>query len=227
MLEPDGSNVAEVLWQLRDQEVEFVQQDDTKLTMPLPEMTDYVLQTLLNLRQPVKVEQVAKDILEIRVGTLGPEPFTVTLSDVGLGYNQILPVVVQGLLTPPGGLVILEQPEIHLHPDVQAKLVTFFAGLAKSDRRVLIETHSSHIIEHLCLAIAQDKTDWLAKNAQVLFVHAPDQEHPSARIEPVDITPYGEILNWPPHFLPDIAELDEKIIRAAFAKQEADARSSQ
>jgi hypothetical protein len=43
----------------------------------------------------------------------------------------------------------------------------------------------------------------------------------------VDITPYGEILNWPPHFLPDIAELDEKIIRAAFAKQEADARSSQ
>jgi predicted ATPase len=144
-----------------------------------------------------------------------------------LGYNQILPVVVQGLLTPPGGLVIFEQPEIHLHPDVQAKLITFFVGLARSGRRVLVETHSSHMIEYLCLEIAQDPTNWLADHAQALFVHAPDADHPSARIEPIAITPYGEILNWPPNFMPDIAALDEKIIQAGFAKREKALESSQ
>jgi predicted ATPase len=136
-----------------------------------------------------------------------------------LGYNQILPVVIQGLLTPPGGLVIFEQPEIHLHPDVQAKLIKFFVGLARSGRRVLVETHSSHMIEHLCLEIAQDETNSLAKNTQTLFVHAPDKTHKYPRIEKIEITPYGEILNWPKSFLPDVAALDEKIIKAGFEKQ--------
>jgi predicted ATPase len=170
----------------------------------------------------VTVEQAAQDILEIKVQTLGPRSFPITLTDVGLGYNQILPVVIQGLLTPPGGLVIFEQPEIHLHPDVQAKLITFFVGLAKAGRRVLVETHSSHLIEHLCLAIAHDQSeeDWLVNHTGVLFVHPPDKQRASAHIEPIEITPYGEILNWPPHFLSDTANLDEEIIRAGFAKRQ-------
>jgi predicted ATPase len=222
ILEPDGSNVAEVLWQLRDEPVAFVLPDsEADCTLPLAEMTDVVIREVLGLRQAVRVEEVAKDILEVKVQTLGPEPFPVSLADVGLGYNQVLPVIVQGLLTLPGGLVIFEQPEIHLHPDVQARLILFFVGLAKSGRRVLVETHSSHMIEHLCLAIARDPTDRLAEEAQALFVHAPDHQHPSARIESVTITPYGEIINWPLHFLPDVAELDEAIIKAGFAKQKA------
>lgn len=219
MLEPDGSNFAEVLWQLRDEDVQFVHLGVGRKHMPLAEMTDYVLREVLELRQTVQVEQAAKDILEVRVQTLGPHPFAVALTDVGLGYNQILPVVVQGLLTPPSGLVIFEQPEIHLHPDVQAKLISFFVGLARAERRVLVETHSSHMIEYLCLEIARDDTNWLANNAQALFIHAPDAAYESARIEPIEITPYGEILNWPTHFLPDVAALDEEIIKAGFAKQ--------
>jgi predicted ATPase len=222
MLEPDGSNFAEVLWQLRDEVVTFVHPRDGSECMPLAEMTDHVLREVLELHQSVTVEQAAQDILEIKVQTLGPRSFPITLTDVGLGYNQILPVVIQGLLTPPGGLVIFEQPEIHLHPDVQAKLITFFVGLAKAGRRVLVETHSSHLIEHLCLAIAHDQSeeDWLVNHTGVLFVHPPDTRRASAHIEPIKITPYGEILNWPPHFLPDIATLDEEIIRAGFAKRQ-------
>jgi len=219
VLSPDGSNVAELLWQLRDEEVEFVNPSMAGKKR-LPVMVDYILREVLGLEQSVSVEQVSKDILQVKVLTLGPEAWSITLSDVGLGYNQVLPLVVQGLLTPPGGLVIFEQPEIHLHPDVQAKLISFFIGLAKSGRRVLVETHSSHMVEHLCLAIVQDHSNWLVENAQTLFVHPPDENHLGARIEPIHITPYGEIRNWPPHFLPDIAELDDQIIRAAFAKQQ-------
>jgi predicted ATPase len=226
-LEPDGSNFAEVLWRLGDEPVDFVHPGIGEKHLPLDQMTAYVLREVLNLRQAVRVEEAASDILQIEVETLGSQPYTVTLADVGLGYNQILPVVVQGLLTPTGGLVIFEQPEIHLHPDVQAKLVTFLVGLARSGRRVLVETHSSHMIEYLCLEIVQDPTNWLADHAQALFVHAPDEDHPGARIEPIEITPYGEILNWPPNFLPDIAALDAQIIQAGFAKREKAQESSQ
>jgi predicted ATPase len=225
LLEPDGSNFAEVLWQLRDEDVEFVDPETKeKKQLPLSRMTDFVLQEVLELRQSVRVEQPTKDVLEVGVETLGPDPVLVALPDVGLGYNQILPVVIQGLLTPPRGLVIFEQPEIHLHPDVQAQLISFFTGLARSGRRVLVETHSSHMIEHLCLEIAQDETNWLADGARTLFVHAPDSTHDSAHIETIEITPYGEILNWPPSFLPDTAALDEKIIKAGFSKRQKDQR---
>lgn len=224
LLEPDGHNFAEVLWLLREEPVTFVHPENNKKSGTLAEITDYVLREVLQLKQPVRVEPAADgrpDIVEVKIDTLGPHPFPVTLADVGLGYNQILPVVIQGLLTPPGGLVIFEQPEIHLHPDVQAKLILFFIGLAKSGRRVLVETHSSYMIDHLCLAIAQDQgsEDWLAHHASVLFVHPPDQEHPGARIESVQIDPYGHILNWPPHFMPDTAGVYEAILSAGFAKR--------
>jgi len=220
LLEPDGSNFAEVLWQLRDEGVEFVDpKTRKKRKLPLSKMTDFVLQEVLELRQSVRVEQATKDILEVGVETLGPEPFLVALPDVGLGYNQILPVVIQGLLTPRGGLIIFEQPEIHLHPDVQAKLISFFVGLARAGRRVLVETHSSHMVDSLCLEIAKDRKQ-LEKQVSVLFVNPPDKKHGSARIVPVEINRYGEVLNWPSRFMPDTAALQREVLRESIAKQE-------
>lgn len=220
-LDPNGGNFAAVLWRFRNEPVWFVFPDGSQRALPLQEMITRVLSEVLHLSQTVQVQPIGnrEDILEVRVETLGKKRFSINLAGVGLGYNQVLPVIVQGLLTPPGGLVIFEQPEIHLHPDVQAKLILFFTGLARSGRRVLVETHSSHMIEHLCLEIAEDRSNWLVENAQTLFVHAPDADHAGAWIEPVIITPYGEILNWPSHFLPDIAALDEAILKAGFAKQ--------
>jgi len=232
LLEANGSNFAQVLWRYRERKVSFEHPQlpypnrDRPYIMELYPLVAWILRDLLGLEQSVTIKAVAEgreDILEVVVETLGAKPVSVTLADVGLGYNQILPLVIQGLLTPPGGLVIFEQPEIHLHPDVQAKLILFFIGLAKSGRRVLVETHSSYMIDHLCLAIAQDQgaEDWLAHNASVLFVHPPDQEYPGARIEPVQINPYGDILNYPPHFMPNTAELYEAILRAGYVKRQA------
>jgi predicted ATPase len=226
MLTPDGSNVAEVLWQLRKEKVKFVHPRDGKKQKSLPEMTDYVLRKVLGLQQTVSVDQVAKDILEIRVRTLGPKSLPVTLADVGLGYNQILPVIVQGLLTPPGGLAIFEQPEIHLHPNVQARLIVFFVGLIRSGRHILVETHSSHMIDSLCLEIAKNRKE-LEEQVNVLFVHPPDKEHRSARIESVKINRYGEVLNWPSGFMPDTLALRRELLQESIAKHEEDARKPQ
>ncbi|MEA3310273.1 MAG: AAA family ATPase [Chloroflexota bacterium] len=226
-----GADFAFVLWARGRDKVSFVNQEGKLIKSDLRGAVRQVLVDILGLDQYKGVQEIDVGQIAVRFAPLGfasksQEDKDLLLSEVGLGYNQILPVIVHGLLTPPGGLVIFEQPEIHLHPDVQAKLVQFFVGLAKAGRRVLVETHSSHMIEHLCLEIAQDDTNWLAQNAQTLFIHAPDATHKSARIETIEITPYGEILNWPPYFLPDVAALDEEIIRAGFARQQKERETS-
>ena len=221
VLNPNGSNFAEVLWRFREQVVPFVNPNGDELELPLRDMVARILRETLGLKQRVQVKPVAQglDILEVKVQTLGATPALVTLPDVGLGYNQILPIIIQGLLTPHGGLVIFEQPEIHLHPEVQLRLINFFIGLARAGRWVLVETHSNLQVESLCLAIAKAHRDQLEKKVNILFVHPPDEKHPSARIEPVRINSYGEILNWPPYFLPDMASLYEETLAAGLAKQ--------
>jgi predicted ATPase len=220
-LDSHGSNFPQVLWYSRDEKVRLVHPAVPSEKFPLSDMVTRVLNDVLLLKQRVQVQPVGEreDLLEVRVDTLGSEPIQVGLADVGLGYNQVLPIVIQGLLTPPGSLVIFEQPEIHLHFDVQAQLINFFIGLARAGRRVLVETHSSHMVDSLCLAIVKDRTNWLADNSQVLFVHPPDEHNSSASIEPVQTDRYGKILNYPPHFLPDIAALYEEAIREGFAKR--------
>ena len=225
VLNPNGSNFAEVLWRFRSEQVSFAHPngEPREVSLPLQEMVARVLSETLGLQQRVFVKPVGEreDILEVKVETDGATPLEVTLADVGLGYNQVLPIIVQGLLTPPGGLVIFEQPEIHLHPEIQARLINFFTGLARTGRRVLVETHSSHQIDQLCLAIVKDRSNWLVENAKILFIRRNplDKDHASAIIEPVQINRYGEITNWPPDFLPDTTALHETLLRESLAKR--------
>jgi predicted ATPase len=233
-VDPTGRNFAEILWRLREEPVSFYHQNlpepkDLNLNkgqLPLKDMVTWVLEEVLQLKQRVSVQPVGNQeaILEVLVETLGlsaenGDRLKVPLSSVGLGYNQILPLVIQGLLTPPGAMVIYEQPEIHLHPEVQANLVPFFIGLIRSGRQVLVETHSNHIVDQLCLQIVKDREYELEKNAKVLFVHPPDNENNSSRIEGVQIDSTGVIQNYPKHFIPDYAGLLEQITKEGFKKR--------
>jgi predicted ATPase len=221
LLAPNGENFAEVLWRFREELVCFADPNGNEIKRPLSDMVTQVLSDILGLKQRVTVKAVGEreDILEVKVKTVGSTGTEVTLPDVGLGYNQVLPIIVQGLLTPPGALVIFEQPEIHLHPEIHARLIDFFSGLARTGRRVLIETHSTYMVDNLCLAIVKDRSNWLLDASQVLFVHPPDEQAASAKIELVQINRYGKILNYPPNFLPDVAVIYEQIIKESFAKR--------
>lgn len=93
----------------------------------------------------------------------------VDLCHMGFGLSQILPVVVQGLLVPVGGTFIVEDSDVHMHPNVQAMMMNFFIDLIRHGRRVIVETHSDHIVTRLRLLIA--KSDSLKKeDVNVCFV---------------------------------------------------------
>ena len=96
LLAPNGENFAEVLWRFREEPVHFADPNGNQFERPLSDMVTLVLSDILGLKQRVTVKPVGEreDILEVKVKTLGPTGTEVTLPDVGLGYNQVLPIIV-------------------------------------------------------------------------------------------------------------------------------------
>jgi len=74
-------------------------------------------------------------------------------TSVGFGLSYTLPVIVALLATPPGGLVLLENPEAHLHPRGQMAMGELIARAASAGVQVLVETHSDHVLNGLRLAV--------------------------------------------------------------------------
>lgn len=146
--------------------------------MDLPEVT------------PTSLRQ---SLYELKVGELG-----VALPDVGFGVSQVLPIVVECLRAAPGDLIILEQPEIHLHPKVQAALADFFISRAKDGVTFVIESHSEYMIKRLCRRISENTIPWLSDFVNITFVSQKDSD--LARCEQVRLNEFGEILNWPEGF---------------------------
>lgn len=68
---------------------------------------------------------------------------------LGTGVSQTIPVIIISLLCRPGQLVMLEQPELHLHPDAQQKLLDFFLACVSTGRKILFETHSEYMVNRL------------------------------------------------------------------------------
>ena len=113
-----------------------------------------------------------------------------------------------GLLAPSDTLLIIEQPELHLHPRVQARLGDFFVGLSKCKKQCLIETHSENLVNqlryHIVQAGGQDKSDCM-----IYFVD--QDEKGAARFEPVEISAKGNILNWPEGFFDETMHQEDRI----------------
>jgi predicted ATPase len=149
----------------------------------------------------------------------------VTIADVGFGVSQLLPVIVAGLWAQSGSTLILEQPEIHLHPRLQGKLADFFLCMVELGKNIIIETHSEHLINVLRLRIAQDKSNEIKKRIGILFVRPPLQtkrytQFQSSIIENLKVDEYGKVINWPVDFFPEAGDLNENILKARFEKLE-------
>jgi hypothetical protein len=110
----------------------------------------------LGLADEIKLSAVAKDanLFSISLDNAGCRG-EANIVDVGFGVSQILPVIVQGLLLSPGATFVVQQPEIHLHPDAQAGLADFLLYLASQGVNVLVETHSEYLLLRLRRRLAE------------------------------------------------------------------------
>lgn len=163
---------------------------------------DRVLDWLREMRliDSFRLEPIAQDrkIYEFRVKTTkaGPE---VLITDVGFGVSQLLPVLVLCYYVEEGSTIILEQPEIHLHPSVQAWLADVLIDVVKERGvQIIVESHSEHLLRRLQRRVAEEE---IASNDTALyFCRLEDGE---SRIEKLDVDSCGNIRNWPRDFFGD------------------------
>jgi predicted ATPase len=95
-----------------------------------------------------------------------PKASEVRITDVGFGISQVLPAIVQAFYSPPESIVLMEQPEIHLHPHVPAGLADVFISAIKSREKeshrnvqLIVESHSKHFLDRLQRRIAEQEVN--------------------------------------------------------------------
>jgi predicted ATPase len=158
---------------------------------------------LLDSFETRKITAGRKDY-EVRVRTKGSTK-DVDLTDVGFGISQVLPVVVESFYVPPNSTVIIEQPELHLHPRVQSELADLFIAAIQArekgeDRKIqfIIESHSEHFLQRLQRRIAENA---LQPDDIALYFCEPNQK--GSVLRELKVNSFGDIDDWPEDFFGD------------------------
>lgn len=179
-------------------------------------LEEYVAHWLkeLNLIHSFKVDPITPESNLYRVKVKRTKDSAeVLITDVGFGVSQILPVLTICYYVPEGSVILLEQPEIHLHPTVQAGLAdVFIDAITNRKVQIILESHSEHLLRRLQRRISEKVISH--NDAALYFCEMHDGY---SQIRSLDLTLFGEITNWPDGFFGD--EMGE-IVAMAKAKQE-------
>jgi predicted ATPase len=190
---------------------------------PFQEMVAWWLEEL-GLIQSFKITEVAPGagLYRAMVKRDLESPET-SITDVGFGVSQILPALVLLYYAPEGSTVILEQPEIHLHPAVQSALADVIITAVKSRSiQIILESHSEHLFQRLLRRIAEAESSpypSISPGDVRLFFCQSIQG--ISRLNALDVNLFGSIENWPQDFFGDqFGELAAKE-EAALKRQRA------
>ena len=122
-----------------------------------------------------------------------------TLTDVGFGVSQVLPALVLLYYVPEGSTVLMEQPEIHLHPRVQSGLADVMLSVAAARNvQIIVESHSEHLMRRLQRRVAEKEAP--SEDVRLYFV---ETKRGVAQASDLALNEWGEIENWPREFFGD------------------------
>jgi predicted ATPase len=128
-------------------------------------------------------------------------------SHVGFGLTYVLPVVVACLTAEPGSLVLLENPEAHLHPHGQTQMATLCAAAAAQGAQVIMETHSDHVINGVRIAVKKGR---LAPGQAVFHYFRGDGTGVEVVSPQVDAD--GMLDQWPEGFFDELENTLDQLI---------------
>ena len=142
-------------------------------------------------------------------GDMIDEDFTVTLADVGYGINQLLPVIIEGIASWEGAILCVEQPEIHLHPRLQANIADLMIDTIADEpgkrKQWIVETHSELLILRLQRRIREGKIK--PEDISVLYVDPNDESVEGSAIKVLRLGEDSYFKDqWPDGFFSDSLE---------------------
>jgi predicted ATPase len=134
------------------------------------------------------------------IDTRRKQPIEVSLLDIGFGVSQLLPFIVQSLASE-GRIIAIEQPEIHVHPKLQADLGDLLAETIREpfENQFLIETHSEHLVLRLQKLVRQKTLT--PEEVSILYVARGSE---GSTVQRLRLDENGDFIDeWPGGFFPE------------------------
>ena len=148
------------------------------------------------LYSTLSVKQLGKSMSDPSQVMVSDSKNVSNLVDVGYGVSQALPVVIESIMAPQNTRLLIQQPEVHLHPRAQAALGSLFVDLVANDKKeFVVETHSDYIIDRVRMEVAQGKID--SKDVSILYFEKNGFE---TTVHQLTLNECGEIQNAPPSY---------------------------
>lgn len=140
------------------------------------------------------------------------------LVDVGFGVSQVLPVITMLLSAEEGSIILLEQPELHLHPNAQMVLADLMLYVAEErNLQLIVESHSEHLLRRLQRRIAEVEHDFA--NPDNIKMYFCESSKAGSTVREVEVDEYGQIADWPPNFFGDISGDLDAMTKAALNRR--------
>ncbi|AFU67857.1 hypothetical protein P700755_000878 [Psychroflexus torquis ATCC 700755] len=162
----------------------------------------------------VKTEHITSDIVELAFEFDQPtfgETNAFKPENVGFGISYALHVVTALLAAQKGALVIIENPESHIHPRGQAELGKLIALVAQNDVQIIIETHSDHIVNGIRVGVKEEPT-LKDKTTLFYFKKIVDEDEQFSSITDILIDKNGTLSDYPENLLDEWSNQLAKLI---------------
>lgn len=164
----------------------------------------------------VKAVAAGRKEYEVLIKT-SPKSPEVKITDVGFGVSQVLPALVLPFYCPANSVVWMEQPEIHLHPQVQAELADVFISAIQAREKnvprnvqLIVESHSEHFLNRLQRRVAEGSI-----KPEEVAIYFCRKTKGGTELEPLRVNMFGDIENWPENFFGDeMADLTARTVAA-------------
>lgn len=150
---------------------------------------------LSRIARPIEIDSESMPIagaaaLRFRI----PDGEWVRPTNMGFGVSYALPIILAALTATKGGLLIIENPEAHLHPSGQSEMGRFLATISNAGVQVIVETHSDHVLNGIRRAIGEHQI--LKSEQAILHFFGHDQIKPHT----LEFTERGGVSEWPKGF---------------------------
>jgi predicted ATPase len=188
---------------------------------PFQEVIAYWLKEL-GLIHTFEVKEIAEGTGLFRaIVKKSPESPEAFLTDVGFGVSQVLPALVLLYYVPEGSIILMEQPEIHLHPFVQSGLADVILQVSKQrNLQVIVESHSEHLLQRFQRRVAEE-----SYSVDELKLYFCDIQQGESKLIDLEMDEFGDIRNYPNNFFGDeMAEIAATHKAALKRKMQAQAK---
>ncbi|MBE8577480.1 AAA family ATPase [Vibrio sp. OPT18] len=215
-----GEYTPQFLAKHQKDKVEFYEYESNEITSSsILESTRYWICDFFKLASDISLEKDKNGVLYQVKLSLPNSNTKVSINNVGFGISQVLPIIVQSMALPEKSILILEQPEIHLHPTVQAKIFDFLHALHKKGISTIVETHSDHLITRMRRRVAESESE-LEKIINLIFVEY-SKDNNNTKYSKMSLDELGNFNLWPDGFFDQYDKDVRAILKAQISKKKA------